>query len=679
MEIENIPYAWNFKVIQDMLDISIIVVNYNVKEFVLNLISSLKKALVNFEYEIIIIDNNSQDGSVELISEKYPDIKLIANKINVGFGSANNQGMEIAKGRFYCLINPDTIVKEDTFSKLFEFFDKTPDAGMAGCKVLNPNGTLQLACRRGFPGPWTSFTKVTGLSAFFPKSKLFANYNLTYLDENQTYEVDAISGAFMMLKREVYIKNGGFDTTFFMYGEDLDLCYRVQKSGYKVYYVHTTEIIHYKGESTKRSSIDETKMFYEAMQIFVKKHMSASLIVQLILQTAIYLRKLVAFTYIYKTVIFAVSVDFCFYSFGVYFAEYVYRNDHWIGFPNEYKPIIYFVPAIVQILISALSGAYKKNSFLILRSWLGLISGLFVITTLTFFLKQFAFSRAVVLITFFLSIISFPLWRIILKVFFRIGVGSSHNKIRTLIVGTGDKAVELGNKLKSNISLLNVVVGFVGLTTKEIGLKKGSFSVIASIENIKKTIIENKIEKVIFLSEDISFEQIFSVVSQCQNINVDFLVSGQEHDYLVGKSSVTVLEDIPLLKVNYNISSSLHKITKSLFDFILGISILFSIFPFLYLLFKITGKKTLFNSFVLEVPKVVSGKKSFVGPNNKSFYAGLYLGKPALTGLWFTELFDQSDSKEVDKLNLFYAKNQNIWLDLEILGKTFTKIFIKME
>ena len=135
---------------QDKLDISIIIVNYNVKEFVLNLLSSLKKALSTLSYEIIIIDNASQDGSVELIGEKFPDVKLIANNKNVGFGSANNQGMEIANGKYFCLINPDTIVKENTFTKLLEFFDKTPNAGMAGCKVLNPNGTLQLACRRGF-------------------------------------------------------------------------------------------------------------------------------------------------------------------------------------------------------------------------------------------------------------------------------------------------------------------------------------------------------------------------------------------------------------------------------------------------------------------------------------------------------------------------------------------------
>ena len=253
------------------MDLSIIIVNYNVKEFLQNLIHSIEKASSNLTKEIFIIDNASDDGSVDFIKEKFPQIKLFANQKNLGFGKANNIGLKEATGKYILLINPDTIVAEDTFEKMIQFFESNKNVGLAGCKILNPDGTLQLACRRSFPGPWTSFTKVTGLSSLFPNSKIFARYNLTYLDENQTYEVDAISGSFMMMRKEVYDKVGGFDEQFFMYGEDLDLCYRIQKAGYKVFYVHTTQIIHYKGESTKRSSLDETKVFYSSMHLFVKK------------------------------------------------------------------------------------------------------------------------------------------------------------------------------------------------------------------------------------------------------------------------------------------------------------------------------------------------------------------------------------------------------------------------
>ncbi|PJC57545.1 MAG: glycosyl transferase, partial [Ignavibacteria bacterium CG_4_9_14_0_2_um_filter_37_13] len=232
------------------MDLSIIIVNYNVKEFLQNLLTSLSKAVANLSSEIIVVDNGSDDGSVELLRNKFPQVTLISNEENLGFSKANNLGLRIAKGKNLLLLNPDTIVQEDTFEKLIKFFEEHQDAGMIGCKILNPDGTLQLACRRSFPGPWTSFCKVSGLSTMFPKSKIFARYNLTFLDEDQSYEVDAISGSFMMVRREVFENIGGLDEQFFMYGEDLDWCYRVQKTGWKVYYVHETTIIHYKGEST---------------------------------------------------------------------------------------------------------------------------------------------------------------------------------------------------------------------------------------------------------------------------------------------------------------------------------------------------------------------------------------------------------------------------------------------
>ena len=212
------------------MDLSIVIVNYNVKEFLQNLIHSIYKAGERINYEIIIVDNASDDGSVELLQEKFPDVKLIVNSKNLGFSKANNIGMSVATGKYILLINPDSIVQEDTFEKMISFFENTPDAGLAGCKILNPDGTLQLACRRSFPGPWTSFCKVIGFSNLFPKSKFFARYNLTYLNENETYEVDAVSGSFMMIKREVLEKVGNLDEQFFMYGEDLDWCYRIKKA-----------------------------------------------------------------------------------------------------------------------------------------------------------------------------------------------------------------------------------------------------------------------------------------------------------------------------------------------------------------------------------------------------------------------------------------------------------------
>jgi len=663
-----------------MVDLSIIIVNYNVKEFLLNLLDSIRKASKEISTEVIVVDNASDDGSSEILNEKYPDINLIVNNENVGFGKANNQALEIAKGKYILLLNPDTIVREDTFIKMIEFFQSHPEVGIAGCKVLNPDGTLQLACRRGFPGPWTSFTKVMGLSTLFPKSRLFARYNLTYLDENQTYEVDAVSGAFLMMTKDVYQKIGGFDKQFFMYGEDLDLCYRAQKSGFKVYYVHSTEIIHYKGESTRRSSIDETKVFYDAMHLFVRKHFSSSFIIESILQTAIIFRKLIAFANVYKVAIIGVLIDFIFLCFAVFFAEKIYSHDDWLGFPTFVIPYVYIIPAVLQVMISAISGAYKKNTLSVLKVCISLIYGFFILAALTYFFKQFAFSRAVVLITYILALIGLTTWRIIFKVIFKIGLISDSKKSRTLIVGTENRAGELSLKLRNNFTSLYHVVGFIGLSGKEIGEMINGYKVLGTIANLKKIIPAKKIDKVIFSTDNLSFNQMFTVVSECQGENVDFMVAGKELDYLVGKSSIAMLDDIPLLKVQYNISALFHRITKKMFDFILSlILILLCVYPFIYLIQKFTSKTGDFTRFILGVPKVLKGEKSFVGPRFLSYHNGLYVGKPGLTGLWFVESISEEDHEEMKSLDLFYAKNQNIWLDLEIIGRTISKMFFTSE
>ncbi|HEX2868929.1 MAG TPA: glycosyltransferase [Ignavibacteriales bacterium] len=663
-----------------MIDLSIIIVNFNVKEFLQNLLSSIQKSCGNFSTEVIVIDNASDDGSVEILREKFPSVKLIANKENIGFGRANNLGLEISKGKYILLINPDTIVQEDTFQKLIAFFERTPDAGLVGCKVLNSDGTLQLACRRGFPGPWTSFTKVTGLSRMFPKSRLFARYNLTYLDENQTYEVDAISGAFMMMKREVYEKTGGFDSQFFMYGEDLDLCYRVQKAGYKVYYVHETQIIHYKGESTKRSSLDETKVFYEAMHLFVKKHFSSSFIVELILRFAIIIRQLFAFLNIYRLVILAIVCDFLFFDLSLFISSHIYHSPHWHGFPKETIPGIYTIPALIQIALASATGAYKKDSISVLRILYSSILGFFILSSVTFFFKQYAFSRAVVIFTYGILLFMLPGWRIVLKLGIRLGRKEEVYKTRTLIVGTDMHAMALAMKLKTKLTSIQKIAGLVGLTRKHVGEHLEGMEVLGSLENIKKIIREKKITEVIFASGEMSYNQMLAVVSECQGENVDFKVAGNELDYLVGKSSITMLDEIPLLDISYNISTFISRISKRIFDFVLTVPALIFIYPFIYSFRKIRHSGSDFSSFILLLPEVLMGRKSIVGPLKQRPDMELYLGKTGLTGLWYTEGVDNSqDRNETIKLDIFYAKNQNIWLDLEILGKTFSKMFSGME
>jgi len=275
-------------------DITIVIVNYNVKDFLEQCLNSIRKAKRNFLVEVFVVDNNSTDGSIEFLEPLYPEVKFIQTGKNLGFSKANNIAIKQAKGTYTLILNPDTILSEDTLEKMYEYMRYCPEVGVSGCKVLNGDGTFQLACRRGFPTPWTSFTKLFGLQKLFPKSKIFAKYNQTFRSENESYYIDAVIGAFMFCDTELIKNLGGFDEAYFMYGEDLDLCRQVQLSGRHVSYYHETTIIHFKGESTKRSSINELKHFYDAMEIFAKKYFSSSKLFLLFLRAGIKLRLFIA-------------------------------------------------------------------------------------------------------------------------------------------------------------------------------------------------------------------------------------------------------------------------------------------------------------------------------------------------------------------------------------------------
>ncbi len=656
------------------MDLSIIIVNYNVKEFLQNLLHSLQKAVQNISHEIIVVDNASDDGSIEFIREKFPYVQLISNKSNLGFSKANNEGLKIAKGKYLLLINPDTIVSEDTISKMIQFLNNHEDAGLAGCKILNPDGSLQLACRRSFPGPWTSFCKVTGLSTLFPKSKLYARYNLTYLDENETYEVDAISGSFMMMKKEVYEKVGGFDEQFFMYGEDLDLCYRIQQNGYKVYYYPGTQIIHYKGESTKRSSLDETKIFYDAMHLFVKKHFSSFFIVESILRSAIGFRKFFAFLGRRKLAIISIILDLIFFNISLISAEKLYlRFTDWLGFPEFSYPLILVIPALIHVSAAGLIGVYRRDSFSVLRNTGALIISFFIISSLTFFFKQFAYSRAVFLITYIFLLFSLTAWRIILKLFFNVGLEIVPSRKRTLIVGTNNSAVMIADKLHKKFEDDHIIQGLIGYSHKDIGNELNGYEVVGSLDNINKVIAEKKINEVIFSTDELSYNQMMSIVSKNTSQGVDFKLVGSSLDFLVGKASVAVLEDIPLIDIHLNISNPVSRFIKSVMDYTISSFALIFIYPWVYLIEKLSHKESDFRKFILTIPSIFTGRVSLVGPKVQSGESKMFLGKKGLTGLWYLEKETGGSS---EKLDLIYARNQNVWLDLEILGKTLNNMLI---
>jgi GT2 family glycosyltransferase len=273
------------------MQLSVVILNYNVRYFLETCLVSVQKAIQNIDSEIIVIDNASTDGSCEMIKERFPEVYLIENKENLGFPRGNNIGVEKAKGDYICILNPDTVVAEDTFKKILQFAKNQNELGIIGCKMIDGSGLFLPESKRGVPTPWVAFTKVAGLYKYFPKSTLFNQYYLQHIPQSSTQKVPILTGAFMFLKRQLYQEVGGFDQDCFMYSDDVDLSYLVTKIGFSNYYFADTTIIHYKGESTQKDVL-YMKRFQEAMTFFYKKHFNQSFLFTLIMKIGI---KLFAF------------------------------------------------------------------------------------------------------------------------------------------------------------------------------------------------------------------------------------------------------------------------------------------------------------------------------------------------------------------------------------------------
>jgi hypothetical protein len=253
------------------MDLAVIIVNFNTKEKLRDCLQSVFNSQTRYNFQVWVVDNASGDGSAEMVKKEFPQVRLIENQENVGFAKASNQALRQARGRYYLLLNSDAEVLPDTFDKMIFFMDNNPTVGISGCKVVKGDGKLDLACRRSFPNPVNAFFRVAGLSFLFAKSRM-ASYNLTYLPEDEVVEVDSVMGAFLLIRREVMEQIGLLDEDFFMYGEDLDWCYRAKKAGFKVMYVPLTTVIHHKGSSSRRVPGKALLEFHRAMQLFYDKY-----------------------------------------------------------------------------------------------------------------------------------------------------------------------------------------------------------------------------------------------------------------------------------------------------------------------------------------------------------------------------------------------------------------------
>lgn len=618
-------------------DISIVIVNYNVKDLLFNCLKSIQDASKKLNVQTIVVDNNSIDKSVEYLTPLFPDVEFIANKENVGFSKANNQGFEISTGKYVLILNPDTVLNEETLNVMYDYMEKHPETGMSGCKVLNPDGSFQLSCRRGFPTPWNSFSKLFGLQSLFPKVKLFSGYNLTFKSIDDTYEVDALIGAFMFARKNVLDEIGGFDEQFFMYGEDLDLCYKVKEAGWKIDYVHTTTIIHYKGESTRRSSIKEVKHFYESMEIYAKKHFSFSAIFLLLLRAGIIFRSLLSYLKKYRTDLLFLILDIFLITYSYYLSNFIkYRNI--IGFPPEHSLLFLGIIISILIVISISLGQYFESRPSIRKTFYAGVYTLVLVGFSTYLIRGFDLSRTVLM----LSTINFIFWSSTFRVIYLRDIQKNIYR-KFLVIGDKEKGKEIKDYLNS-IESKNVMVSDREIENADL-LKIHEEDILN--ENFTDLVlIKNGNEKDIHKIQGIN------------NIKVNNL-----QDF-IGKRLLTStlgaelgLNESPLNNSRILFFKRIGDIFSSLFLLTLGI-------PFIYLLSE-NPKRFISKSF-----KMLIGQITLVGSYNESDINNLKVG---LTGLAHISGSGKLNKNEIEQLEKFYAKNISLSLDIEIIIKTLTK------
>jgi GT2 family glycosyltransferase len=404
------------------LELSIVIVNYNVKEFLTQCLDSIFKSQTQYNYEVIVIDNSSRDSGRDEICSTFKDITWIDNSENVGFGRANNQGFSHAKGVYTLILNPDTVLQEDTLEKCISYLLAHPEVGGLGIKGLDGSGQFLPESKRALPTPLVALWKITGLSAIFPKSSVFARYHLGHLSAEENHEVDILVGCFMMVPTQLLLSVGGFDPQYFMYGEDIDLSYELQKTGHKNIYFSDSQIIHYKGESTKRGSLNYVRMFYKAMVLFAKKQFtgSSAAAYSLLIYSGIYLRATLAIVARLGKSTFTPLLDA-----AVLFAvlntikSYWEQNHRFINggsYPDLYTYTIQGSYVLVWLFGLWLSGVYFKNNRPIVMVRSMIVTTLFIGFTYGLLPDELRFSRALLLLGALGGLSAMLGWRAVLSV-----------------------------------------------------------------------------------------------------------------------------------------------------------------------------------------------------------------------------------------------------------------------
>lgn len=651
------------------MDLSIVVVNYNVKHFLEQCLYSVYKAVKNIDAEIFVVDNNSVDGSCTMVKEKFPEVHLIENKENLGFSTANNQAIKISKGRYVLLLNPDTFVQEDTLEKCLKFSDEHPDMGGLGVKMIDGKGDFLPESKRSLPTPAVSFYKIFGLASLFPKSKTFGKYHLGFLDNDKTHKVDVLAGAYMFLRKSVLDEIGLLDEAFFMYGEDIDLSYRITKAGYSNYYYPDTPIIHYKGESTKKGSINYVMVFYNAMIIFARKHFTSknARLYSFLIHMAIYFRAALGIVRRVVLTIFEPLLDLVVMFLGFYFLTphwEMYQYDTLNYYPKEF--LQYVIPSYILLWMFFVyfAGGYEKRikPFNLAK---GVVWGtLFIIFVYALLPESLRYSRILILLG--------SVWTFLTVFLNRLLGGLVFKDNRKLIFKTAIKRIatigseEESERVMSILSNLGLKYSFVG-RVEENENGEGGHNVIGTINQLSEIVKVNKIEELIFCSKDISAASIIETMLLSTSPITEFKIAPPESISVIGSNSIHTAGDLYVVDLNA-LSKGVNKRKKRLFD-ILSSLLLLMLSPVAIFFMVSPG------SFLKNCVLVALGKISWVGVS----FEGHGDAKKEELKRGVLSPIDGLDKREKtesvsQRVSIMYANDYKIINDLRILLKAFRQL-----
>ena len=650
------------------LKLAVIIVNYNVRHFLEQALLSVRKASEGLSVETWVVDNNSVDDSVAMVQQKFPEVRVIANRENVGFSTANNQAIRLSTAEYVLLLNPDTVVQADTFQKTLDFMDSRPDVGGLGVRTIDGTGTFLPESKRGFPSPWVAFCKAFGLSALFPKSPLFNRYYLGYLSEFENHEIEVLVGSFMLMRKSVLDKIGLLDEAFFMYGEDIDLSYRIVKEGFKNYYFADTTIIHYKGESTKKGSLNYVRVFYGAMIIFAKKHFQGQQAASFIalMQAAVWFRAALTVATAVLKKIYLPILDAILIFVGLFFLKNFWSN-YYFDNPQHIQPTFLFVNApiytILWLSMIYMSGGYDLPVSLrrILR---GIFIGTFAAAAVYGFLDmELRSSRMLIVLGALWVAIALIGLRFLLHFIenrnFKLGTEGVQNLV---IVGSKTETA----RVRSLLNQANVTKNFIGIVSPEETDDHQNF--LGSLRQLGEIVRIYRVEEVIFCSRDVAANDIMALMSQL-GAGIDMRIVPEESQSIIGSSDKNTKGELYTIDIRFNIAQPIHRRNKRIFDLTVCISMLLML-P-VFLIFK---NKRL--EFWGNIWSVFVGQKTWVGyaiqtmENGKNAADNLPKIKKGIYSPLNAANLTEPNAPTVQRLNFLYAKDYDVWRDAEILWRS---------